>query len=125
MIKVVFPLSHHQWPEFFILLHMLDYANLLVINKYIIGISAGVLTSLSLLPQLAKIVRDKHVGEISLAWLVILLLGLSLWTWYAWMNDDWPLFIANLFSILINIILIIFFFRYGRQKKKQLRNSHQ
>ena len=98
---------------------MLDYAILLVINHNIIGISAGVLTSISLLPQLAKIVREKHVGEISLAWLLILLAGLSLWTWYAWLKDDWPLLIANLFSILIIITLIILFFKYGRQQKNK------
>lgn len=78
----------------------------------LIGIGAGILTSFSMLPQLIKIVREKKADEVSLLMILVLLAGLSLWTIYGIMKEDWPIIITNSFSVAVNILLLIFRTKY-------------
>ncbi len=84
----------------------------LLVNLELIGISAGILTSLSLLPQLIKIMREKQADELSIVWLLILFTGLGLWTWYGWLKDDLPLLISNAVSMLITFTLMMLKYKY-------------
>lgn len=68
-----------------------------------IGIFAGTLTAISLLPQLIKILREKKPGDFSILMFLILLAGLALWIWYGILKKDWPIIITNCTSMLINI----------------------
>ena len=77
-----------------------------------IGIGAGVLTGISLLPQLIKIIRDKKGETVSLLTLIILLLGLAGWVWYGVLKKDYPIIITNAFSLLTNLAIIILSLRY-------------
>src|SRR5687768_8820399 len=54
------------------------------LNNYTqyIGILSGTLTSLSLLPQLIKIIRERKAEGVSLGMFIVLLLGLGGWIWY-------------------------------------------
>lgn len=80
----------------------------------IVGIAAGVFTSVSLLPQLVKMIKTKKAEDISLFYLIILLTGLSLWVAYGFMRDDKPIIFTNIFSLLVNLTLIILGVRYKR-----------
>ena len=73
----------------------------------IVGLAAGICTALSLLPQIIKIVREKKAQDISLFYLIVLLCGLGLWTYYGFLKDDIPIIATNIFSMLLNIIVII------------------
>jgi MtN3 and saliva related transmembrane protein len=81
----------------------------------IVGIAAGICTSVSLLPQLIKIIRHKKAEDISLFYLIILLCGLSLWVWYGFLRDDVPIIATNSFSLILNIAIIILGVKYKRQ----------
>ncbi len=81
----------------------------------IVGIAAGVCTSVSLLPQLIKMVREKKAEDISLFYLIILLCGLSLWVWYGFLRDDIPIIATNSFSLTLNIAIIILGVKYKKQ----------
>jgi len=70
------------------------------------GITAGCITALSALPQLIKIFKEKKVEDISLWTLIVLITGLGLWTFYGFLKDDIPILATNLFSLLINVMLI-------------------
>ena len=83
-------------------------------NVEIIGIVAGVCTSISLLPQLIKTIREKKAGDISYIMLGILLIGLGFWVWYGILKKDYPVIITNSISFLLNS-LIIFFNIYYRK----------
>jgi MtN3 and saliva related transmembrane protein len=83
-----------------------------------IGIAAGICTSISLLPQLIKIIREKRAENISWFMLFILLGGLGLWVWYGLLRKDYPIFITNSFSFLVNVLVIYFTFRYKRKMKE-------
>ena len=73
----------------------------------IIGITAGVCTAISLLPQIIKIVKEKKAQDISLFYLLILLCGLALWTYYGFLKEDVPIIATNIFSMVLNIVVII------------------
>ena len=86
----------------------------LMVSTQWIGIIAGVLTSISLLPQLIKLIREKEADELSLAWLFILLAGLGLWAYYGTLKDDWPIIITNSFSVVVTATLIFFKLKYSK-----------
>lgn len=79
-----------------------------------IGIVAGVLTSVSLLPQLVKIIKEKKAEDLSYFTLVILLLGLGCWIWYGILREDLPIIITNSFSLLVNFSVIVVTARYKK-----------
>jgi MtN3 and saliva related transmembrane protein len=80
-----------------------------------VGLAAGIFTSASLLPQLIKLLREKKAHDISLFFLVTLLIGLGLWVWYGIMKNDLPIIATNSFSIVTNLLMII----YGMKYKKE------
>jgi MtN3 and saliva related transmembrane protein len=85
------------------------------INPTIIGIAAGVCTSVSMLPQLIKIIKEKKADDISLPMLFILFSGLCLWIWYGIIKDDWAIIGTNVFSLIINILNLIFSIKYKKK----------
>ena len=68
-----------------------------------IGIAAGVLTSVSMLPQLIKIIKEKKAGDVSVVMLLVLIGGLALWAVYGFMKEDWPIIITNSFSFFTQL----------------------
>src|SRR6186997_342636 len=84
----------------------------------IVGLAAGICTALSLLPQIIKIVREKKAQDISLFYLIVLLCGLGLWTYYGFLKDDIPIIATNIFSMLLNIVVIILGSVYKRKENE-------
>jgi MtN3 and saliva related transmembrane protein len=82
-----------------------------------VGIVAGICTAASLCPQLFKIIRDKKAGEISYFMLFILLTGLAGWIWYGFLKTDYPILVTNMFSFLVNILIIIFTVKYKKRQQ--------
>jgi MtN3 and saliva related transmembrane protein len=82
----------------------------------IVGIVAGILTSVSLLPQLIKIIREKKAQNISYLMLVVLLAGLGCWVWYGVLREDVPIIVTNSFSFLINSLVIFFTIKYKHRE---------
>jgi len=81
-----------------------------------VGIIAGILTSISLLPQLVKIIRQKKAEELSIGMFITLLAGLALWVFYGVLRNDMPLIVTNGFSVLLNIWILFLTFRYQDRK---------
>lgn len=72
-----------------------------------VGIGAGILTGVSLLPQLVKLVREKKGESVSVGMLAVLLAGLGGWVWYGVLKGDYPIILTNSFSLLTNITILI------------------
>jgi MtN3 and saliva related transmembrane protein len=79
---------------------------------FLIGIIAGVLTAISLLPQLIKILKEKKAEDVSIWMLVILLAGLGCWIVYGFMKEDLPIMITNSFSFIVNSAIVFLRFKY-------------
>jgi MtN3 and saliva related transmembrane protein len=78
----------------------------------VIGIIAGIFTSASMLPQVIKMFKEKKASQVSIAMIVVLITGVSLWIWYGILKDDFPIIVTNSFSLLINIVMIILRIKY-------------
>ena len=72
-----------------------------------LGIVAGVLTSVSMIPQLIKVIKEKNVEDLSWVMILVLICGLSLWVWYGILKDELPIILSNAFAVLVNLILLI------------------
>lgn len=81
-----------------------------------IGIIAGILTSISMVPQLIKVLKEKDVENLSPLMIAILLTGVSLWVLYGVILKDGPIILSNAFSVLVNATLLscYFFFKARR-----------
>ncbi|HLT88242.1 SemiSWEET transporter [Sphingobacterium arenae] len=80
----------------------------------IIGILAGVFTSVSMLPQLIKVLKEKDVENLSPYMIAILVTGVSLWVIYGMILQEWPIILSNAFSVLVNITLLTCYFFFKK-----------
>ncbi len=83
--------------------------------KTIIGISAGVLTAVSSIPQIIKIIKDKKAQAVSPVMFFVLLAGNGLWCWYGLLIDELPIVITNAFSVMCDIALIVLNYKYSKK----------
>ena len=79
----------------------------------VIGIAAGVLTSVSMIPQLIKIIQKKEAKDVSIIMLLVLMSGLVLWAVYGFMREDIPIIATNCFSFLVNVVVLTLRIRYS------------
>jgi len=82
----------------------------------IVGIAAGIFTGSSMLPQLIKIIKEKKASQVSVFMLLILIAGLGLWVWYGFLKEDWPIIVTNLFSLVVNLIMMFLRYKYRHNK---------
>ncbi|HPW89478.1 MAG TPA: SemiSWEET transporter [Kaistella chaponensis] len=83
-------------------------------DENILGLVAGGITSVAMLPQLIKVLKEKDVKDLSLLMIVVLITGLSLWVWYGFMKDELPIILSNAFAVLVNIALLISYFKFRK-----------
>ena len=80
----------------------------------VVGIFAGIFTSVSMLPQLIKTFRRKTSEEISVFMIIILNTGIVTWIYYGILRKDDPIIFTNVFSFLINMSLLALHFKYKK-----------
>lgn len=80
--------------------------------EIIIGITAGVLTSVSMVPQLVKVIKERDVETLSPIMITVLLLGVSLWVLYGLLREEWPIILSNAFSVVVNTTLLCYYLIY-------------
>ena len=73
----------------------------------VLGLVAGGITSVAMMPQLIKVIKEKNAEDISVVMLLVLITGLSLWVWYGILQNEVPIILSNSFSVLVNITLLI------------------
>jgi MtN3 and saliva related transmembrane protein len=89
-------------------------------NATLIGLAAGFLTSIAVIPQVVRTWRTRHARDISIWQPLILIIGMLLWLIYGLMLHDLPLIVANSFSISCYLILLGMKIYYDRQEKSFL-----
>ncbi|MCD1119103.1 MULTISPECIES: SemiSWEET transporter [Chryseobacterium] len=87
-------------------------------TENILGTIAGILTSISMLPQLIKVLKENNVEDLSALMLIILIIGLSFWVWYGILKNEWPIIISNGFAVIVDVCLLISLWKY---KAKYIR----
>jgi MtN3 and saliva related transmembrane protein len=82
-----------------------------------IGFTGACLTMFAFIPQIIKVFRTKSVKDVSLFTLLQFSLGVSLWIAYGVHLKDAIIITANIFTLFSLIILLFFYFAYGRIKE--------
>lgn len=91
----------------------------------IIGIIAGILLIISLIPQLIKIVSSKSSKDISIFMFIILLVSEILWIVYGVLKIDLQLIITNGITSIITLLIIICSLYYKNNNKKNNQNNEE
>ncbi|RNL87222.1 hypothetical protein ED312_10445 [Sinomicrobium pectinilyticum] len=81
----------------------------------ILGLVAGVCTTIAVIPQIKKSWRNKEVEDISPLMFIILVTGLSLWTVYGIIKKDIPIILTNGTSLMLNGIMLYLMMRYRKK----------
>ena len=88
--------------------------HLLTIPIQALGMTAGLLTSVSMLPQLIKTLKEKTAGDVSFFMLVVLIAGVSLWIYYGVLKNDTPIIITNCISVVLNMAVAVLKLKYNK-----------
>jgi MtN3 and saliva related transmembrane protein len=80
-----------------------------------IGLIAGIFTSIGFVPQLVKGFRVKKLDDISYYMPTLLAIGMTLWFTYGFLINSIAVMVANGFSICCNVLLV--FLKYNYSKK--------
>ncbi len=78
----------------------------------VIGFSAAILTTFSLLPQTIKTLQTKRTQDISLMTYLILTFGIFLWLVYGIIKNDLPIILANMISLILSISVLSLKIKY-------------
>jgi len=84
----------------------------------LIGLVAGCLTTVAFVPQLLKIYATKSGRDVSARMFLIFSLGVVLWLVYGLRIRSAPVVFANLFTLVLSIVILALKFRYGRRERQ-------
>lgn len=79
----------------------------------LLGFVATLITTISVLPQVIKIIQLKETREISFLYWGILAVGLILWCSYGILKQDYPIIISNFISLILSLTMILLKVKYG------------
>ncbi|MDP8299263.1 MAG: SemiSWEET transporter [Candidatus Tantalella remota] len=84
----------------------------------LIGMIAGICTTVSLVPQILKILKTKHARDVSLGMYIILSTGVLLWLIYGIFLEELPLILANAVTLALcfTVIVMKLMFRGGSDR---------
>jgi MtN3 and saliva related transmembrane protein len=81
----------------------------------LLGLIAGVFTTLSLVPQLYRVLRLKTAREISLPFTLLMAIGNLLWLGYGLLAGLAPILLWNSISLMLSTGLVLAKLKYGKQ----------
>ena len=73
----------------------------------IVGYFAATLTTVSFYPQAYKIIKTRDTAGISLVMYSVINVGLVLWLVYGIMVGDMPIILANSFTLVASLAILI------------------
>jgi len=82
----------------------------------LLGLVAGMLTTIGFVPQLIRGYRTKRMGDVSLAMPIVLSIGMFLWLLYGLMKNDAPIIIWNAIALMLNLAIVLLKIRYAAPK---------
>jgi len=65
-----------------------------------------------MLPQLIKVIKTKETADLSVTMIGVLIVGVSLWVYYGFLQNEVPIILSNSFSVVVNLTLLICWFRF-------------
>jgi MtN3 and saliva related transmembrane protein len=89
-------------------------------NEYInvVGGVAAALSTISFVPQAAKIVRTRDTSSISAGMYAVTVAGFTLWTTYGAMQAAWPIIASNGICLILSAFILTMKLLPQRKKEK-------
>ncbi len=81
-----------------------------------LGILAGLLTTVGFIPQIIKGYRTKRMDDVSLLMPMILGTGMLLWLIYGISLENLPIIMWNAIAFLLNMVVVGLKLRYARNR---------
>ena len=78
----------------------------------VLGLTAGLLTTMAYLPQLIKTWKSKSAQDLSWSMLITLCIGIILWLVYGAYVRDIPIIAANIFTFLFAGMILALKIKY-------------
>ncbi len=85
--------------------------NLLITEM--IGLIAGVFTTIAYLPQVIKVVKTKSTEDISLWMFVIMNTGIAMWLIYGILLNAIPIILANSLTLFLSLTILWYKIKLG------------
>jgi MtN3 and saliva related transmembrane protein len=80
----------------------------------VLGLAAGLLTTIGFVPQLVKGYRTKRMDDVSLVMPMLLSAGMALWLGYGIMIDSLPIIFWNIVALGLNLIMIALKIKFSK-----------
>jgi MtN3 and saliva related transmembrane protein len=61
-------------------------------------------------------IKKKKAADVSILMFAVLLMGNGLWTYYGIKKEDIPIISTNLFSLVLNIMMLFLKIKYDKKK---------
>jgi MtN3 and saliva related transmembrane protein len=74
----------------------------------IIGLVAGLLTTVAFVPQVIKTWKSKSARDLSLVMFSLFCLGVFLWTIYGIMINQLPIILWNIITLILASVILFF-----------------
>jgi len=81
--------------------------------KFLIGIVAATLTTVSFIPQVVKAARTKKTADLSLMMFVLFSAGVFLWMVYGIILGELPIILANALGLTMGLYLVYLKLKYS------------
>lgn len=81
-------------------------------NTELLGLVAGLFTTIAFVPQVVKIWRSKHAHDISLAMFLLFSAGVALWIVYGFIIASLPVILANSVTLVLALAILIMKLRF-------------
>ena len=78
-----------------------------------VGLTAGLLTTVSLVPQFTKIWKTKSAKDVSKRMFIAFCLGVALWLGYGIIKGDIPMMIWNSVSLALALGILAMKLKFG------------
>lgn len=79
----------------------------------LLGLLAGILTTVAFIPQVLQTWRTRHTHDISLATFAIFTAGVLTWLLYGLVIGDWPIIAANAVTFVLAGTILVMKIRNG------------
>jgi MtN3 and saliva related transmembrane protein len=78
----------------------------------LLGLAAGMLTTIAFLPQVIKTWKSRSAKDLSLGMFSMFCLGVAMWLAYGLLVRDIPVIAANLLTLMLASTLLFFKLRF-------------
>lgn len=94
---------------------MREVSHLCRVGIDVLGLVAAALTLSGFVPQILKSYTTKKMEDISYFFMILFMIGFSLWLVYGLYKNDWVIIAANVVGIIFNSVLLAMKYKYSRR----------